>query len=226
MGRAAFPAPGLPDQAYFFHGAQYARVQFTPSSPEEKITFGPAKVAHEWKTLVKAGFTTIDAAFPVPGHEGEIYVFSGTRYVKIKFVPGTPEESILYGPANIVDEWKSLAKAGFETIDAVLPVPGHEGQVYFFSGNQYVKIKFTPSSSTEEITFGPTTITKEWKTLAQAGFDTIDAALPVPGHEGQAYFFSGSQYVKIKFVPSSSTEEIVYGPTRITNEWKSLAWGW
>jgi hypothetical protein len=224
--RACFPVPGRSGEAYFFHGAKYAKIKFVPSSPDEQVVYGPAEIGREWKTLAKAGFSTVDAALPVPGHESEVYFFSGTRYVRIKFVPGTSEESIVYGPAKIADEWKSLVKAGFETVDAVLPVPGHEGQAYFFSGNQYAKIKFTPGTPTEEVTWGPTNIVGQWKTLNQAGFDTIDAALAVPGHEGQAYFFSGSQYVKVEFVPGTGTEKIVYGPARITHEWKSLAWGW
>lgn len=226
MTRTTFPVPGHSGEAYFFHGTKYAKIKFVPSSPDEKVLYGPTEIAREWKTLTKAGFSTVDAALPVPGHEGEVYFFSGTRYVRIKFVPGTPEESIVFGPANIADEWKSLVKAGFETVDAVFSVPGNEGQAYFFSGNQYAKIKFTPGTPTEEVTYGPTSIVGQWKTLNEAGFDTIDAVLPVPGHEGQAYFFSGSQYVKIEFVPSSGTEKIVYGPARITKEWKTLAWGW
>jgi hypothetical protein len=224
--RACFPVPDHSGEGYFFRGAKYAKIKFVPSSPDEQIVYGPASVAHEWKTLAKAGFSTIDAALPVPGHDGEVYFFSGTKYVRIKFVPGTPEEHIVFGPANIADEWKALAKAGFATVDAVLPVPGHDCQAYFFSGNQYAKIKFTPGTPNEEVLYGPTSIVGQWKTLNQAGFDTIDAVFAVPGHEGQAYFFSGSQYVKIKFVPSSGTEEILYGPTRITKEWKTLAWGW
>lgn len=223
--RACFPAPSI-GEAYFFHGTQYVRVKFTPSTSNEEITFGPASVAHEWKTLAEAGFSTIDAAFTVPGHQNEVYIFSGTRYIRIRFTPATPDESIVYGPANIADEWKTLVKAGFSTVDAVLPVPGHDGQAYFFSGHQYARIKFTPGTPEEEITFGPRKITDEWKTLAKAGFSTVDAVLPVPGHEGQAYFFSGSQYVRIKFTPSSSEEEITYGPASITDEWKSLNWGW
>jgi hypothetical protein len=224
--RTCFPVPGVSGEAYFFHGAKYAKIRFVPSSPDEQIVFGPASVPQKWKTLAQAGFTSVDAALPVPGHEGEVYFFSGTRYVRIKFVPGTAEERIVFGPANIADEWKSLAKAGFATVDAVLPVPGHNGQAYFFSGNQYAKISFVPGTPTEELVYGPVSIVNEWKTLGQAGFDTIDAVLPVPGHDGQAYFFSGSQYVKIKFVPSSGNEEILYGPTRTVNEWKTLTWGW
>lgn len=224
--RTCFPVPGHSGEAYFFHGAKYARIRFVPSSPDEQIIYGPAEIAREWKTLAQAGFSTIDAALPVPDHQGQVYFFSGTRYVRVEFTPGTPTERIVFGPANIADEWKSLVKVGFETVDAVLPVPGHDGQAYFFSGNQYAKISFVPGTPTEEVVFGPRIIVDEWKTLDQAGFDTVDAALPVPGHDGQAYFFSGSQYVKIKFVPSSGTEEILYGPTRTVKEWKSLAWGW
>jgi hypothetical protein len=224
--RSCFPVPGYSNEAYFFHGTKYARIRFVPSSPDEQIIFGPASVAHEWKTLARAGFTTIDAALPVPGHVNQVYFFSGTRYVRVEFTPGTPEERIVFGPANIADEWKALVKAGFETVDAILPVPGHEGQAYFFSGNQYAKISFVPGTPTEDVQYGPASIVGEWKTLGKAGFDTVDAVLPVPGREDEAYFFSGSQYVKIKFVPSSSTEEILYGPVRIVHEWKTLTWGW
>ncbi|KAK0714115.1 Hemopexin-like domain-containing protein [Lasiosphaeria miniovina] len=227
MGRTSFLAPSSKkNEAYFFHGTKYARVYFVPSSPTEEITYGPASVAKEWKTLVEAGFDTVDAALPVPGHDGEVYFFSGVNYVKIRFTPGTPDERITFGPRKIADKWKTLAQAGFETVDAVLPVPGVENEAYFFNGNRYVKIRFTPGSADEQIVYGPANIADEWKTLAKAGFSTIDSALPVPDQSGEAYFFSGSQYVKIKFVQGSPTEEILYGPTSITKEWKSLSWGW
>lgn len=230
--RACFPVPGHSGEAYFFHGAKYARIKFVPGTPQEEVVFGPAEISREWKTLAQAGFSTIDAALPIAGKQGEVYIFSGTRYVRIKFVPGTPEERIVYGPAKIVDEWKALAKAGFETVDAVLPIPGHDDQAYFFSGNQYVRIKFTAGTPNEEILYGPTSIVEEWKALDKAGFDTVDAVIPVPGHEGhtpggegQAYFFSGSHYVRIKYTPGTPKEEVLYGPARIYKEWKALRWG-
>ncbi|KAK3299778.1 Hemopexin-like domain-containing protein [Chaetomium fimeti] len=226
MTRACFPVPGEPNQAYFFHGATYAKIKFTPSTNDDEVIFGPTDIAKEWKTLVQAGFSTVDAALPVPGKPDEVYFFSGTRYVRIKFVPSSPEESIVFGPANIADHWKSLIKAGFQTVDAAFPVPGHEGEAYFFSGANYAKIRFTPSSDDDVVTFGPTNTAGQWKTLNEAAFDTIDAVLPVPGKPGQAYFYSGSQYVKIEFVPSSGTEKIAYGPARLYKLWKSLAWGW
>lgn len=41
-----------------------------------------------------------------------------------------------------------------------------------------------------------------------AGFDTIDAALPVPGVSGEAYIFRGVYYVRIDV----EKDIIVYGP--------------
>ncbi|KAK3312374.1 Hemopexin-like domain-containing protein [Apodospora peruviana] len=225
--RTCFPVPYNPGQAYFFHGAKYARVKFTPSSSTEEITYGPASISQNWKTLTEAGFDSVDAALPVPGHPNQVYFFSGSKYVKIQFTPSSTEERIVFGPRRIGDKWKTLAQAGFFTVDAVLPVPGHVDQAYFFSGDEYVKVRFTAGTSQEEILYGPRKIWDEWKTLAKAGFSTIDAILPVPGHENdQAYFFSGSQYCRIKFTPSSPHEEITYGPASVPGEWKSLTWGW
>ena len=50
MGRTVLPAPGRSGEAYFFHGAKYARIKFRPSSPEEEILYGPTDIAREWKT--------------------------------------------------------------------------------------------------------------------------------------------------------------------------------
>jgi hypothetical protein len=226
MTRACFPVPGHPNEAYFFHGTKYVKVKFTPGTGDDEVVYGPAEIAKEWKTLAKAGFHTVDAALPAPGLPNEVYFFSGTRYVRVKFVPSSPEESIVFGPVNIADYFKSIDKAGFKTVDACFPVPGHEGEAYVFSGPNYAKIKFTPGTPDHELIYGPTNTDGQWKTLKQAGFDTIDAVLPVPGHPAQAYFFSGSQYVRIEFVPSTGAEAIVWGPAPIYAGWKSLAWGW
>ncbi|KAH6633877.1 Hemopexin-like domain-containing protein [Chaetomium sp. MPI-SDFR-AT-0129] len=223
----ALPVEGQTNEVYFWHGNNYAKIRFTPSTNDDEIVFGPAKVTSHWKTFAQAGFTTVDAAVPVPGFPRQVYFFSGTRYVRVEYKAGTSEEKIVYGPYPITEQWPSLVKAGFDTVDAILPVPGEPNQAYFFSGNQYAKIKFEAGTKNDEVLYGPTKITSEWKTLNEAGFDKIDAAFPVPGHEGQAYFFSGSQYVKIEFVPSSSTEKILFGPKRTYEYWKTLAsWGW
>jgi hypothetical protein len=220
--KACVPVAGNPQEAYFWHGNKYARV----SVVEDRITFGPKRVVDHWKTFAQAGFTTIDAAVKVPNQENQLYVFSGTRYVRIEYVPASPEEGIVYGPYNIADQWRTLVEAGFDTVDAILPVAGHPGEAYFFSGNQYVRIKIGVSSSDDEIVFGPARIIDEWKVLNQAGFDTVDAAIPVPGEEGQAYFFSGGQYVRVAYVAGTPEESLIYGPSRTYEAWRCLEWGW
>lgn len=127
---------------------------------------------------------------------------------------------------RIVDGWKTLAQANFDTVDAVLPAHGFKNEAYVFSGNQYVHIWFGGDTSEERIIDGPRKIAAGWKTLEEAHFDTIDAAIPVPFTQDEVYFFSGSQYVRVKYRPNSAEEKITSGPTRIAGAWKCLAWGW
>lgn len=121
---------------------------------------------------------------------------------------------------------KTLVQAGFETIDAVLPVPDRTNAAYFFSGTWYARIRYIPGTAEEKVISNPARIVDGWKTLAKANFDTIDAVIPVPGLKNEAYFFSGSPYVRIRFTPDSPEEQIVSDPTRIAGAWKCLAWGW
>jgi len=220
------PYPPFATHAYFFHGTEFVRAEVTPGSRNGKIIWGPSKIAEDWLALAKASFHTLDAALPVPGHEGQAYFFSGINYVRIKFRPGTGDQEIIFGPARITDEFPSLAQAGFSTIDTALPAPGLDGEAYFFSGARYCRVKIAPGTRNDKITFGPALIAEEWKSLAHVGFSTIDAALPVTGHKNEAYFFSGSQYCRVKWVPGTPEEKVVFGPASIVEEWPSLRWGW
>jgi hypothetical protein len=59
-------------------------------------------------------------------------------------VIGTTDDYIINGPKKIMDEWPSLRKAGFATIDAVLPNPANSDEAYFFSRSQYALIDIKP----------------------------------------------------------------------------------
>ncbi|KAK4163338.1 Hemopexin-like domain-containing protein [Cladorrhinum sp. PSN259] len=223
MGRTPFLAPSKTNEAYFVRGNKYARIKFVPGSTEEQITYGPATFVDRWPLLASVGFHTIDAVLPVPETEGQVFVFSGFKYVRYKLIPSSNDEKIFSGPHHITEKWASLKDAGFYTVDAVLPVPNNPQEAYF-NGNKYVRIRVVDSSRTDKLIYGPSVITEKWKSLEQVGFTTIDAALLVPGHEGQAYFFSGSLYCKIRF--SLGDEEVRVGPKPIYQEWKTLNWGW
>src|SRR5690349_16281157 len=121
----------------------------------------------------------IDAIFTDP-ISGEIYAFSGSRFVRIVFAATRRDDKITNnGP--ISKNWASLTKAGFPTVDAVLPVPNVKGDVYVFSGRQYARIRIKSANLEDELIFGPHKILDTWKCLAQAGFDTVNAVMPVPG---------------------------------------------
>jgi Hemopexin len=206
-------------QAYFFSGTRYARVKYTPSTPDENITVGPATITEHWPSLAKAGFGTVDAILPVPDVKGDAYFFHGGRYARIRVHPSTSNDTIVYGPSKISETWKSLTAAGFDTVDAAIAVPGVAGEAYFFRGTKYVRIHVWD----DKVVYGPKTISDTWPGLTEAGFDTVDAILPIANTHGDAYFFSGTNYAKITVV-AGAPDKVKYGPKPIASTWKTLSW--
>lgn len=91
-------------------------------------------------------------------------------------------------------------------------------QTYFFGGTRYARIKFTPGTSFEKITVGPTTTTKNWHSLAKVGFGTVDAGFPGPGTQDEAYVFRGVNYARINV----TDDQIIYNSARIDEHWPAL----
>jgi hypothetical protein len=96
-------------------------------------------------------------------------------------------------------------------------------QTYFFKGNKYVKIYWTPGTADEGISYGPTEFVKEWASLKDTGFLQVDAIMPIPGHDHRAYFFCGSQYARIEYVPGAGGDKIIGSVKSISDGWPSLA---
>lgn len=74
-----------------------------PGTRDQEIVSGQARITDEFPSIAKAGFSIIDAALPAPGPGGEAYVFGGARYARIKIVPGTRDDKIMYGLAFIAN---------------------------------------------------------------------------------------------------------------------------
>ncbi|CAG7951472.1 unnamed protein product [Penicillium salamii] len=159
---ALLEVPGEADRVWAFRGLEFVRIQVLPGG-KGKSTFGPAKIANHWPSLVKAGFATVDAILPVPGQPYEAYVFNQDRYAKISLTPGSPNSGLLSAPAKITDDWPSLAKAGFGTIDTAVVAKGIPEHAWVFYDDQYVRIKITPGDS--ELVFGPASVQKHWPNL-------------------------------------------------------------
>ncbi|KFY82337.1 hypothetical protein V498_08621, partial [Pseudogymnoascus sp. VKM F-4517 (FW-2822)] len=89
----------------------------------------------------------IDATFKDPTTD-EFFAFSGSQFVRFAFADSRRgdkitnsgpsgddlEDELIFGPHKILNTWKCLAQAGFDTVNAVMPVPDTEAEAYFFQG--------------------------------------------------------------------------------------------
>ncbi|KXG52979.1 Hemopexin/matrixin [Penicillium griseofulvum] len=158
----------------------------------------------------------VDAACRIPGKE-EICIFSGRHYGRVKFGHEGPEHDLAAGPTLLSKGWNTLPKMGFGTVDTVVPVPGHENQLYVFFGGRYAKIKLE-NYDDGFANDGALPISSGWKSLVQAGFDTVDAAMLTPGTKNDMYFFNGLNYVRL----DNSTDKMVNKVAPIAQGWPSL----
>ncbi|KAF8810765.1 Hemopexin [Phlegmacium glaucopus] len=220
--RAVFSVPDEPSQAYFFAFNQYVRIRFTPGKVDDTIMIGPKPIINEWPALRKAGFSRIDAVVPSSNGGGETYFFSGTQYALVKVVPSTTDDRLINGPKSIATAWPSLRQAGFDTVDAAFLSPHYKNEIYFFSGTKYALIKVIPYTTDDKLIYGPKTIAAGWPSLRKAGFNTVDAVLPIPNGNGMTYFFSGSQYVLVKVIPHTTDDVLINGPKSVATKWPSL----
>jgi hypothetical protein len=158
---AVLPVPNHKGHIWVFSGTQYARIDMT----EESVWFGPAPIAKHWPSLVKAGFTTVNAVFPTPGEPNHAYFFHKEQFARITLTPGKDEDTVYDGPAPLAKRWPALEKAKFTTINAVIPTPGFANDGYFFCGEQYVRLTVTPDDNRDTVVFGPASIQKHWTCL-------------------------------------------------------------
>ncbi|KAJ5972145.1 Hemopexin/matrixin [Penicillium vulpinum] len=158
----------------------------------------------------------VDAACRIAGKE-ELYVFSGRHYGRVRFSKGGPEHSLAAGPTLLSKGWNTLPKMGFGTVDTLVPVPGHENQLYVFFGGRYARIKLE-NYDDSFVNDGARPITAGWKSLAQAGFDAVDAAMLTPGTKNEMYFFRGLNYVRL----DNGTDKLVNKVAPIAQGWPSL----
>ncbi|KAJ1305873.1 hypothetical protein OPQ81_010595 [Rhizoctonia solani] len=163
---AILPIPGHDHRAYFFSGDKYARIEYVPGAPGDKILGGVRPIKGNWLSLEKAGFTSVDAALIVPGTTDQAYIFSGDQYCRIKFTEGQINDELLDGPKPITVGW-SVTK--FKDFDTIFPRPGSKDGAYIFSGAKYVQIKVVVGGY-DELVSDQRDIDAYWPALVKAGF--------------------------------------------------------
>ncbi|KAJ5358663.1 uncharacterized protein N7496_011076 [Penicillium cataractarum] len=158
----------------------------------------------------------VDAAI-VHGENQQGYFFSGRRYARVKWTSYGSTEEIVFGPKQIKDYWPATTKAGFGRVDGAVSVPGTKDEFYFFFGALVIRIKFSPGGD-DTLLEGPLKITDKWKSLASTPFDTIDAAINLPGSSTETYLFSGTHSIRIDL----GKDKIIYGPYTLVDQWPGL----
>ncbi|KAJ1299781.1 hypothetical protein OPQ81_011997 [Rhizoctonia solani] len=141
----------------------------------------------------------------------------GDKYAKIEWCPGRVKDTVEYGPAPL-HSWETLKKAGFDWVDAVVPIQPHAHRAYFFSGEQYVRIDYIPETFQEELV-GAVRPVSQWNSLKTAGFNTVDAAINVPGATNETYFFCNNKYIRASWKEGYGGDKIIEGPKYIAQDW-------
>lgn len=209
--------------AYFFNRNKYIRVDGIQIGKDGSyVAAGPTPIVNAWESLREAKFDSIDAVLGVGN--GIAYFFSGTNYIRVDGIQLRKRNSLSAGPHPISSSWPSLKEAGFETIDAVLPMGG--GVAYFFSGTCYIRVGgIQVGKGGDTLEAGPYQIAEGWASLKQAGFYSVDAVLSVG--DSVAYFFSGSQYARVEgIVLGEGGDTLAVGPCQIYHGWTSLRGFW
>ncbi|WP_424211039.1 hemopexin repeat-containing protein [Streptomyces sp. BI20] len=186
---AACNVPGSPDDVYLFKGDRYLRY----NTADEKIVSGPRPIAAGWPGLQGTDFTgRIGAAYTVPGSASDLYLFSGTQYVRYN----VKREKIAFGPDSLSSAWPGLNELTYLFgLSAACPVPGHPTDVYLFQGSYYVRY-----NAVDNHPVGPVkTIADNWSDTNGTAFTLgVDAACAVPHSSTEVYLFTGPAYMKHK----------------------------
>ena len=150
------------------------------------------------------------------GDQGLAYFFADTRFVRVNIANNNDVTDTMGegGVQLIVEALPALHKVQFPTVDAAIPVPGYDDEVYFFCNEKYCRINIKTNAVVTEAR----TIVDYWLSLKEAGFTTVDAGLTIGK---KAYFFRGSQYIRVLINPGSY-DELEVPPKPIVDGWQSL----
>ncbi|QRV79940.1 hemopexin domain protein [Ceratobasidium sp. AG-Ba] len=108
---AALRTPGHPNQAYFFSGNKYVRVEFQVGQTNDRIVDGPKSIHEGWPNLA---FREIDMALPRPDNDQQgVYLFSEDKYMQVKVDVGGPNDEVISDEREVAKYWPALKEAGF-----------------------------------------------------------------------------------------------------------------
>ncbi|MGH3902655.1 MAG: hemopexin repeat-containing protein [Pseudonocardiaceae bacterium] len=187
------------DKIYLFSGAWYVRYT-TVGTLDEGY---PKRIADHWHGLPSRFTRNLDAA-PWRESNGKTYLFKGSEYVRL--TGSTMDDTY---PKSIAGNWHGLP-ADFEAgIDAAIWRMSNN-KIYFFKGNQYVRLTETTMDQPY-----PQSLTPSWTNLPPSYADGIDAAL-MRRDTNQIYLFNGRTY--LRYTNVSDGPDDLY-PAWIDGQW-------
>ncbi|MEU8709367.1 protein kinase [Streptomyces sp. NPDC048565] len=155
---------------------------------------------------LKAGPTEIGAVMVQERDSPRVWLFSGNQYMRASISESDTGELVTRkeNTPRSLTHWDGTFKdlPGFrDHIDAVLPVPGHSGDYWVFSGKQYIRVHLS-ANFTDSLVSGPAPL-DDWNEAfcgASDFTDGIDAVLPAPKpeHTQTAWVFAGNHYIRMK----------------------------
>ncbi|MEU4175321.1 protein kinase [Streptomyces sp. NPDC026589] len=145
---AVLRVPGRADEYWIFSRDRYMRIRVDPHySYYDSLKAGPRPISDWSEAFGGISGDGVDAIVPVPDDPHQVWVFSGSQYVRTRLnKDGTLGGEIEINRRAVRDGWpKTLGSTeGFsDGFDAALPLPGEPNKYWVFSGSQYMKINVT-----------------------------------------------------------------------------------
>ncbi|GAB3451780.1 hypothetical protein GCM10027570_29090 [Streptomonospora sediminis] len=229
---AVMPIPGAPntrtsDEYWMFSGDHYIRGGIAASGypvGQRRTEISPLKSWDDTFANLPGFQDKIDAVLRVPGLGNEYWVFSGSRYIRIRIAGAEDsfDDTLVAGP-NPISDWESaFGGLAHDGIDAVMPTPDDPSQYWVFVGDQYVRTTLDGEGPGGSATIGPANL-DAWSTLSEfaSSGQGIDAVMPVPNERNQYWAFAGDQYMKIGVADTSYEDTVLHGPEPLRN-WSAL----
>lgn len=199
---------------FFFSGSEYWRYDWTLNgvTVDNVDPRYPRAISGFWPGLFVSG---IDAAFC--WRNGKVYFFSGSQYSRYDALLDRVDAGY---PRSIAGSWGGVRGTAFESgIDAALH--WGNGQVYWFKGDQYIRLANTSTGWTIEAGY-PKSIRSNWPGVAGTGFER-DLSGCVNWGDGNIYWFKGDQYARFTEKPAPQGKSMDAGyPKMIADAWPGV----
>jgi hypothetical protein len=180
-------------KVYFFKNNQYIRVD--PFNNWETEPGYPKPISGNWPGFPRNFANGVDAALWSHPNQ-KIYFFKGSEFIRVD--PNNSWNVDPGYPKPIAGSWPGFPADFASGVDAAL-WSGTNSKIYFFKGNEYIRVD--PTNSWQVDPGYPNPIAGNWRGIPNSFANGIDAAL-WNGKSQNIYFFDHSQYLKI--IPSNN----------------------